>query len=44
MHRLADGTIGLLVESASEQGVAQGDITFYRFEMAVLEDESRWAP
>lgn len=44
MHRLADGAIGLLVESGSEQGVDYGDITFYRFAMAVLEDESRWAP
>jgi hypothetical protein len=42
MHRLADGTIGLLVESAGKNGLAYGDITFFRFEVAALEDKSRW--
>jgi hypothetical protein len=42
MHRLADGTIGLLVESAGENGLSYGDISFFRFELADLEDESRW--
>jgi len=42
MHRLADGTIGLLVESAGENGRAYGDITFFRFEVSALEDKSRW--
>ena len=42
MHRLADGTIGLLVESAGENGLSYGDITFFRFEVAELEDASRW--
>ncbi|MBI82651.1 MAG: hypothetical protein CMJ81_05615 [Planctomycetaceae bacterium] len=42
MHRLADGTIGLLVESAGENGLAYGDISFFRFELTDLEDESRW--
>jgi sialidase-1 len=42
MHRLADGTIGLLVESAGENGLSYGDITFFRFEVSELEDASRW--
>ena len=37
--RLADGTIGLLVETAGETGVPYGDITFYRFSIDALENE-----
>lgn len=37
LQRLADGTIGLLVETASDDGATYGDITFYRFDMAQLE-------
>ena len=42
MYRLADGSIGVLVESASEEGVAYGDITFLRFEISELENPFRW--
>jgi len=42
MYRLADGAIGILVESASDQGFAYGDITFIRFEVSALEDTLRW--
>lgn len=41
MVRLADGTIGVLVESAGENGVAYGDITFIRFSLSELENPFR---
>ena len=37
MQRLADGTIGLVVETAIEAGARYGEITFYRFDLAQLE-------
>ena len=37
MQRLADGTIGLVVETAKEPGVRYGEITFYRFDINDLE-------
>ncbi len=37
MQRLADGTIGLVVEIADETGARYGGITFYRFDIAQLE-------
>ena len=40
MQRLADGTIGLAVETAKEAGVRYGEITFYRFDLAELEASS----
>ena len=40
MQRLADGTIGMAVETAKEEGVRYGEITFYRFDLAELEPES----
>ena len=36
-QRLADGTIGLLVETASGAADRYGEITFYRFDIAELE-------
>ena len=36
--RLADGTIGLFVETAGETGFAYGDIAFYRFSIDALEN------
>ena len=41
LQRLADGTIGLLVETAKDAGVRYGEITFYRFDIAELEPEAR---
>ena len=41
LQRLADGTIGLLVETAKDAGVRYGEITFYRFDIAELEPEGR---
>ena len=37
MQRLADGSIGLVVETASDTGEPYGGITFYRFDLAHLE-------
>ena len=37
LARLADGTIGLLVETASGKAARYGEITFYRFDLAELE-------
>ncbi len=37
LTRLADGTIGLLVETASGAAPRYGEITFYRFDIAELE-------
>ena len=37
MQRLADGTIGMAVETAKDEGVRYGEITFYRFDLAELE-------
>ncbi len=36
---LADGTIGLLVETAGPEGESYGAITFYRFDLGELEPE-----
>ena len=41
VQRLADGTIGLLVETASGAADRYGEITFYRFNVAELEAEGR---
>ena len=41
VQRLADGTIGLLVETASGAADRYGEITFYRFDVAELEDRVR---
>jgi hypothetical protein len=43
MHRLAAGTSGFWLNRPVSRGVDYGDITFYRFEMAVLEDGRQWA-
>ena len=40
IQRLADGTIGLVVETAKDAGVRYGEITFYRFDIAELEARS----
>ena len=37
IQRLADGTIGMVVETAKEAGVRYGELTFYRFDFAELE-------
>ena len=37
LQRLADGTIGMAVETANEAGAPYGAITFYRFDLAELE-------
>ncbi|MCB1123437.1 MAG: glycoside hydrolase, partial [Verrucomicrobiae bacterium] len=37
LARLRDGRIGLLVETATEQGSRYGEITFYRIGLAQLE-------
>ncbi len=34
VHRLPDGTVGLVVEAANADGVATGQITFYRFNLS----------
>ncbi len=39
LTRLADGTIGLLVETASGESERYGEITFYRFDLAELESQ-----
>ncbi len=41
VQRLADGTIGLVVETANNAAVRYGEITFYRFDIAELEAEVR---
>jgi len=41
LQRLADGTIGLVVETASGEADSYGEITFYRFDVAELEAEVR---
>jgi sialidase-1 len=41
IQRLADGTIGLVVETANEAGAPYGAITFYRFDLAELEPQAR---
>ena len=41
VQRLADGTIGLLVETASGDADRYGEITFYRFDLAELEGENQ---
>ena len=37
LQRLADGTIGLAVETASDSGDTYGEIRFYRIDLAALE-------
>ena len=39
VQRLADGTVGLLVETASDEADRYGAITFYRFSISELETE-----
>ena len=41
VHRLADGMIGLVVETASSDGDQYGEITFYRFDLAELEADAK---
>ncbi|MDA2925768.1 glycoside hydrolase [Acidobacteria bacterium AH-259-G07] len=41
LQRLADGTIGLLVETAKGAAPSYGEITFYRFDIAELEPKGR---
>ena len=41
VQRLADGTIGLLVETASGAADRYGEITFYRFNVAELDAKVR---
>lgn len=41
MQRLADGTIGMVVETATGTADRYGEITFYRFDLAELEAGSR---
>ncbi len=41
IKRLADGTIGMVVETAKNEGVRYGEITFYRFDIAELETKVR---
>jgi len=41
VQRLADGTIGLVVETASGAADRYGEITFYRFNVAELEPQVR---
>ena len=41
LQRLADGTIGLLVETATGEAPRYGEITFYRFDMGELESKRR---
>jgi sialidase-1 len=40
-QRLADGSIGLVVETAKVEGVRYGEITFYRFLITELETQVR---
>ncbi len=37
LQRLADGSIGLVVETVNDEGARYGAITFYRFDLAELE-------
>ena len=41
LQRLADGTIGMVVETAKGTAARYGEITFYRFDLAELEGGSR---
>lgn len=41
VQRLADGTIGLAVETASGDADSYGEITFYRFDLAELEGKDQ---
>lgn len=41
VQRLADGTIGLLVETENSKGNRYGAITFYRFDLGELEAHTR---
>ena len=41
LQRLADGTIGLLVETAKGAAPRYGEITFYRFDIAELESKGQ---
>ncbi|MGM0489021.1 MAG: sialidase family protein [Planctomycetota bacterium] len=41
VQRLADGTIGLLVETANSQGDRYAEITLYRFNLAELESDTQ---
>ncbi len=40
IQRLGDGTIGLAVETGTEDGKGYGGITFYRFDLAELESKT----
>lgn len=41
LQRLSDGKIGMVVETAQDEGVRYGEITFYRFDIAELENKDR---
>jgi sialidase-1 len=41
IQRLSDGSVGLAVETAREEGVRYGEITFYRFHITELENQVR---
>ncbi len=41
IQRLADGSVGLVVETAEKEGVRYGEITFYRFHITELETQVR---
>ena len=41
VQRLADGTIGLVVETASGDADGYGEITFYCFDVAELEGKDQ---
>jgi len=40
LQRLRDGTIGLAVETAKDEGARYGEITFYRIDLAQLESQT----
>ncbi len=41
LQRLSDGTIGLLAETSQEEGVRYGEISFHRFDIGELEQDTR---
>jgi Neuraminidase (sialidase) len=41
LQRLHDGSVGVAVEAAQEEGVRYGEITFYRIDLAALESSEK---
>lgn len=41
LQRLSDGTIGLLAETSQEEGVRYGEISFHRFDIGELEQDTQ---